>query len=70
MPTKRTRRSHNRAVAFDDATRLHLDLGDCLLAGAGAGCGCGLIGPDGVLREDLVRAARAHFGLPEVRRAD
>jgi hypothetical protein len=62
MPTKRTRRPRQR-IEFDEVVLLHLQTGDCLLAGPGEGCGCGLIGPDGVLRRDLERAAREHFGL-------
>ena len=70
MTTKRTRRAHGRIAEFDDAMRLHLESGDCLLAGAGKGCGCGLVGPDGVFRDGLARAARAHFNLPGGTHAD
>lgn len=63
MPTKRTRRAHARAFEFDETVRIHLELGDCLLAGYKRGCFCGLRGPDGIEREDLVRAAREHFDL-------
>ena len=54
MPTTRKRRSRNAVIELDDAVRLHLETGDCCLAGPGLGCGCGLRGPDGAEREDLV----------------
>ena len=33
MPTTCTRRKRSTAVEFDGATRMHLETGDCLLAG-------------------------------------
>lgn len=65
MPTKRQRITYHRAGEFDNAMQLHLTTGDCLLAGFRLGCGCGLVGPDGVFREDLARAAREHFAAEE-----
>jgi hypothetical protein len=63
VPTTRHRRAHGRVAEFDEAMRLHLTDGDCLLAGPGAGCGCGVVGPDGAYRHDLAHAARDHFEL-------
>lgn len=63
MPTTRRRRSHQYVEIDPDMLRMHLEFDDCLLAGPGLGCGCGLRGPDGVLREELIREIRARDGL-------
>ena len=52
---KRSRRERVEPIVFDMATRVHLETGDCLLAGFERGCGCGLLGVDGVLREEIAR---------------
>jgi hypothetical protein len=57
----RSRRSRVEPLKFDMATRTHLELGDCLLAGTAHGCGCGLLGVDGVMQDDVARAMwKAH----------
>ena len=53
---KRSRRERVEPIVFDIATRMHMEYGDCLLAGFDRGCGCGLVGVDGTLHEDLARA--------------
>jgi hypothetical protein len=58
MPTMRRMRRRKVLVQYDDDTvRVHLEVGDCLLAGAGKGCGCGLVDEHGELRESAARAA-------------
>ncbi|MGK2953299.1 MAG: hypothetical protein ACSLEZ_13060 [Thiobacillus sp.] len=59
MPTnrKRTRRVNDR-IELNGMVRVHVELGDCLIAGAGMGCGCGLRDYDGNEREDLVRVMK------------
>ena len=52
MPTKRRKVTRAAVIPeYDQATRVHLELGDCLLAGYGEGCGCGLVDVHGVLNE-------------------
>lgn len=62
MPTTRTRtRRTNDRIELTNPVRLHLEIGDCLLAGTARGCGCGLRDSDGSEREDLVREMRARM---------
>jgi len=56
MPTTRKRRSRHAVEIDPDMIRMHLEHGDCLLAGPGLGCGCGAIRPDGTLHPTLVAA--------------
>jgi hypothetical protein len=57
MPTTRKRQAHGR-VELTGLVRVHLELGDCLIAGLGKGCGCGLRDYDGNERDDLVRVMK------------
>lgn len=61
MPTTRKRKAHGK-IEFNEATRLHLEIGDCLLAGPGKGCGCGLRDYDGNEREDLACVMQTYMG--------
>jgi hypothetical protein len=65
MPTKRHRRVHAIVAADDNLQAIHLELGDCLLAGPGKGCVCGLRRPDGTEDDVAIRAARKRLGIPE-----
>jgi|GEM_PF-2871347 len=60
MPTVRKRRSRHAAEIDPEMIRMHLEHGDCLLAGPGLGCGCGLRAPDGSLRTDLLNHEDEH----------
>lgn len=57
MPTNRKR--YPRGKHLDDtmlpAMLIHIEIGDCCLAGSGLGCGCGLRAADGTERKDLMR---------------
>lgn len=55
MPTNRTRRKRGKAPDDYELMAYHVQIGDCLLAGAGLGCACGIRGEDGIEREDLIR---------------
>lgn len=59
MPTNRKRRTRGKAPDDYELMALHVQFGDCLLAGAGLGCACGLRGEDGKEREDLIRQIKA-----------
>jgi len=61
MPTnrKRTRRGRTLDEGMHGAQVIHVELGDCLLAGKGLGCACGLRGEDGREREDMIRQIKA-----------
>ena len=56
MPTNRKRRVHGRH--FDDgmfpAMLIHVEHGDCYLAGVALCCGCGLRDDRGVERVDII----------------
>ncbi len=58
MPTTRKRRPREPEIVLDAATRVHLELGDCLLAGRGNGCGCGLRDYNGHERTDVIALLR------------
>lgn len=58
MPTTRKRKAHSRTIELDDIVLIHLELGDCLLAGPGKGCFCGLRDAEGNERHDLVRVMK------------
>lgn len=61
MPTTRKRKAHG-SIEFNELTRMHLETGDCLIAGPGKGCGCGLRDYDGNEREDLARVMQSRMG--------
>lgn len=61
MPTTRKRKAHGR-IEFNGLVRMHIETGDCLIAGPGKGCGCGLRDYDGNERDDLVRMMKARMG--------
>ena len=64
MPTNRRYRRRLRTVIDDELQRLHLEEGDCLLAGPGRGCTCGLRGEDGIERPEVLAEARKRLGMP------
>ena len=55
MPTNRKRRTRGKTLdeVMYPAMVIHVEQGDCFLAGYGLGCACGLRGEDGAEREDL-----------------
>lgn len=60
MPTTRKRQAHGR-VELNGMMRMHIETGDCLIAGLGKGCGCGLRDYDGNERDELVRVMQARM---------
>lgn len=65
MPTTRRRRAHAAQRPNDALQRIHLELGDCLLAGFDGGCLCGLRRPDGTEDEVAIAEARVRLGMQE-----
>lgn len=61
MPTTRKRKAHS-SIELNGLVRMHIETGDCLIAGPGKGCGCGLRDYDGNERDDLVRMFKARMG--------
>jgi len=61
MPTTRRRRSHQRVEIDLDLARMHIETGDCCLAGGGRGCACGIRDFDGNERDDLIEQVKARM---------
>ena len=63
MPTNRKRRTRGKTLdeVMYPAMVIHVEQGDCFLAGYGLGCACGLRGEDGKEREDLTRQIKARM---------
>ena len=61
MPTTRRRRSRQHVEIDLDLARMHIETGDCCLAGEGRGCFCGLRDFDGNERDDLIEQVKARM---------
>jgi len=61
MPTTRKRLAHGRIIELNGLVRMHLETGDCLIAGPGKGCACGLRDAAGNERDDLVRMMKSRM---------
>ncbi|MFA6312646.1 MAG: hypothetical protein WC681_14280 [Sterolibacterium sp.] len=61
MPTVRKRRSRQRVEIDLDLARMHIETGDCCLAGEGRGCFCGLRDFDGNESDDLIEQVKARM---------
>ena len=63
MPTNRKRRTRGKTLdeVMYPAMVIHVEQGDCFLAGYGLGCACGLRGEDDKAPEDLTRQIKARM---------
>lgn len=61
MGTTRRRRSRQHVEIDLDLARMHIETGDCCLAGEGRGCFCGLRDFDGNERDDLIEQVKARM---------
>lgn len=70
MPTTRRRRSRQHVEIDLDLARMHIETGDCCLAGEGRGCFCGLRDFDGneneVLIQEVAKRISADALKPEI----
>lgn len=67
MPTNRKRMPRGKHLddTFLPAMLIHIEIGDCCLAGTGKGCGCGLRDVDGKERTELANQIKARMSDAE-----